>query len=101
MQRLQAKNKVLRMPLAHIGAVVSATEIATLEQRIREGTGWQNTGLQDSGYVSREVAFMMGESGQPANGFHTEVSSNTNPATGPSPAIESMAVSVSTSTSRR
>ena len=89
------------MPLAHIGAVVSATEIATLEQRIRDGAVWQNIGLQDSGYVSREVAFLMGESGQPANGFHTGASSNTNPATGPSPAIDSMPLSVSTSTSRR
>ena len=89
------------MPLAHIGAAVSATEIATLEQRIRDGAVRQNTGLQDSGYVSREVAFMMGESGQPANGFHTEASSNTNPATGPSPAMDATPVSVSTSPSRR
>ena len=47
------------------------------------------------------AAFMMGLSGQPANGFHTEASSNTNPATGPSPAMDETPVSVSTPPSCR
>ena len=41
LQRLQTANKALRMPPAHTGAVVSAAEIATLEQWIRDGAAWQ------------------------------------------------------------
>jgi hypothetical protein len=41
LQRLQTANKALRMPPAHTGSVVSAAEIATLEQWIREGAEWQ------------------------------------------------------------
>ena len=41
LQRLQTANKALRMPPAHTGAVVTAAEIATLDQWIREGAVWQ------------------------------------------------------------
>ena len=41
LQRLRTANRALRMPPAHTGAVVSAAEIATLEQWIREGAVWQ------------------------------------------------------------
>jgi hypothetical protein len=41
LERLRTPNKALRMPPAHTGSVVSAAEIATLEQWIREGAAWQ------------------------------------------------------------
>lgn len=41
LQRLQTPNKALRMPPAHTGSTVSASEIATLERWIRDGAVWQ------------------------------------------------------------
>jgi len=41
LQRLRTPNKALRMPPSHTGVVVSAAEIAALEQWIRDGAVWQ------------------------------------------------------------
>lgn len=41
LQRLQTANKALRMPPAHTGAALSAAEIATITQWVRDGAAWQ------------------------------------------------------------